>query len=414
MPKKKTRRRIMTQIQINMDSELLHGLFSKEGRDEAFSRLLETILNQVLSHQASEQLQAEPYERSEDRRGYRNGNRNRRLHTRIGSITLSVPRFRSGEFSTSLFTRYQRSEQALVLAMIDMVINGVSTRKIKSVTEELCGTSFSKSTVSSLCKLLDPEVAKFRNRPLEKHYPFMIVDAIYIKVRRDGRIISMGLLIATGVNEDGHREVLGFSLADSESEASWDCLFKSLKCRGLKNVDLAVSDDHSGLGKSLHKNFQGTVWQRCQTHFSRNILDAAPKRLQPELKLWLHSLYEASDIEKARVIKEEMLKPFETSAPKAMEVLENGFDDVTAVLCLPLKYRKKLRTSNSIERLNEEIRRRERVIRIFPNEGSAIRLIGALLIEQHEKWITGKKYFIMDEYYESKKENKKYLIKNIA
>ncbi|HDR05948.1 MAG TPA: IS256 family transposase [Candidatus Marinimicrobia bacterium] len=397
----------MAQLQINMESELLHELFSKDGRDAAFNKLLETILNQVLSHEATEQLRAGPYERNDNRQDYRNGNRDRRLQTRIGTIILSVPRFRSGEFSTSLFNRYQRSEQALVLAMIEMVINGVSTRKIKAITAELCGTSFSKSTVSSLCKRLDPEVHKFRNRPLEKHYPFLIVDAICTKVRRDSRVISMSILIAIGINENGHREILGFSLADSESESSWDVLFKSLKHRGLKNVDMIASDDHSGLVKSVGKNFQGAVWQRCQTHFSRNILDVTPKRLQPEMKNCLCSLYNAMDMEKARSIQEEMIKVFEATAPKAMEKLENGFDDILAVLNLPLKYRRRLRTTNSSERLNEEIRRRERVIRIFPNEDSVIRLIGALLIEHNEKWLTGKKYFDMEEYYESKKKNKK-------
>ena len=397
----------MAQVQINLDSKLLHELFSKDGRDEAFSKLMETILNQVLSHEASEQLCAEPYERNEGRVGYRNGIRERGLQTRIGALTLSVPRFRGIKFNTSLFKRYQRSEQALLLTMIDMVVNGVSTRKIKSITEELCGTSFSKSTVSSLCKLLDPEVQKFRNRPLEKYYPFLIVDAICTKVRRDGRIISMGILIVTGVNQNGYREILGFNLADSESEASWDSLFKSLKYRGLQTVDLIVSDDHTGLVKSVQKNFQGTTWQRCQTHFSRNILDATPKRLQPEMKLWLRSLYNANDFKKANTNKQEMIDLFEETAPKAIKKMEQGFDDVLAVLMLPLKYRRRLRTTNSIERLNEEIRRRERVIRIFPNQASVIRLIGALLIEQHEKWISGRKYLDMEEYYESKKKREK-------
>ncbi|HCX73618.1 MAG TPA: IS256 family transposase, partial [Candidatus Cloacimonas sp.] len=364
----------MAQVQINLDSKLLHELFLKDGKDEAFSKLMEMILNQILSHEASEQLCAEPYERNEGRVGYRNGIRERGLQTRIGTLTLSVPRFRGIKFNTSLFKRYQRSEQALILTMIDMVVNGVSTRKIKSITEELCGTSFSKSTVSSLCKLLDPEVQKFRNRPLEKHYPFLIVDAICTKVRKNGRIISMGILIVTGVNENGYREILGFNLADSESKASWDSLFKSLKYRGLQAVDLVVSDDHTGLVKSVQKNFQGTAWQRCQTHFSRNILAATPKPLQPEMKLWLHSLYNANNFEKANTNKEEMIDLFKETAPKAIKKLEQGFDDILAVLALPLKYRRRLRTTNSIERLNEEIRRRERVIRIFPKEASVIRL----------------------------------------
>jgi transposase-like protein len=208
----------MAQKQFEIGMELLHELFSKTGREAGISKLLETILNQVLEHQATEQLGASRYERSDSRIAYRNGTRSRKLKTRIGSITLDVPRFRSGEFSTSLFSRYQRNEQALVLTMMEMVLNGVSTRKVKNITEELCGTSVSKSMVSSLCKKLDPEVAKFRNRPLAKHYPFLVVDALYTRVRKDHKVSSIGLLIVTGINNDGYREVLGFSVADSESE----------------------------------------------------------------------------------------------------------------------------------------------------------------------------------------------------
>jgi transposase-like protein len=282
--------------------------------------------------------------------------------------------------------------------MMEMVLNGVSTRKVKNITEELCGTSVSKSMVSSLCKKLDPEVAKFRNRPLAKHYPFLVVDALYTRVRKDHKVSSIGLLIVTGINNDGYREVLGFSVADSESEESWDNIFKSLKYRGLKTVDLIVSDNHSGLVNAVRKNFQNTPWQRCQTHFSRNVLDKVPRRMKPEIKSWLRSMYDAVNLDKAYEIKEEMMALFGEKIPKAVKVLDEGFDDVTAVFSLPERFRKRLRTSNSIERLNEEIRRRERVIRIFPNEQSIIRLLGSLLIEQHEKWSTGKRYFDMTEY----------------
>ena len=396
----------MAQIKLNLDTDLLHELFSKEGRNKGMSKLMETILNQVLELQAEEQLGAKPYERSENRTAYRNGYRDRQLKTRIGSITLSVPRFRSGEFSTSLFTRYQRSEQALVLSMMEMVINGVSTRNVTKVTEELCGVSYSKSTISSLCKRLDPVVEEFRNRPLNKHYPFVIVDALYTKSREEKRVRSIGVLIAKAVAEDGKREIIGFTVADSESESSWSTFFTSLKERGLKNVDYLISDNHTGLRKALAKQFQGSTWQRCQTHFSRNILDAANKKSQPELKSWLKSMYNAQNITIAREIKDEIISVFEAKAPKAIEVLESGFDDAMAVMDLPEKYRRRLRTSNSIERLNQEIRRRERVIRIFPNRESVIRLVGALLIEQHEKWSSGKRYFDMEEYYDSIEEAK--------
>jgi transposase-like protein len=303
-----------------------------------------------------------------------------------------------------MFQRYQRSEQALMLAMIEMVINGVSTRKIEKITEELCGQSFSKSTVSKLCENLDPVVNGFRNRTLEKHYPFVIVDALYIKVREDSRDRSKGLLVATAVNENGNREIIGFQLSDTETESSWGDFFQNLKERGLTAVDLIVSDNHKGLVNAIKKHFQGSTWQRCQTHFSRNVLDRTPKNQQSELKSYLKRIYNAVNIEDARNLLKDTLRHFESKAPKAMEILEEGFDDVMAVMSLPEKYRKRLRTTNSIERLNEEIRRRDRVIRIYPNEKSVIRLLGALLMEQDEKWSSGRKYLDMQDYYEFLKE----------
>ena len=390
----------MAQYNITITEELLHGLFLSNGRDEAFSKLLEEIFNQVLLSQSTEQIGAQPYERTEDRTAYRNGFRDRQLTTRVGALTLRVPRHRNGHFSTELFARYQRSEQALVLAMMEMVINGVSTRKVEQITEELCGKKFSKSTVSALCKNLDPMVEAFRTRPLKCHYPFLMVDAIYVKVRENGRIQSRGLLIAIAVNEEGHREIIGFQLANSESESSWGELFSSLKDRGLKNVDLVTSDDHKGLVNAIRRHFQGTSWQRCQTHFSRNMLDHTPKALQPEVKEELRRLYESVDLESARKVRDQIIKTYESKAPKATALLDEAFDDITAVLALPLKYRKRLRTTNGVERLNQEIRRRERVIRIFPNSASVIRLMGALLMEHDEKWQTGRKYFDMALYYQ--------------
>lgn len=390
----------MAQFNITITEELLHGLFLSNGRDEAFSKLLEEIFNQVLLSQSTEQIGAQPYERTEDRTAYRNGFRARQLTTRVGALTLRVPRHRNGHFSTELFARYQRSEQALVLAMMEMVINGVSTRKVEQITEELCGKKFSKSTVSALCKNLDPMVEAFRTRPLHCHYPFLMVDAIYVKVRENGRIQSRGLLIAIAVNEEGHREIIGFQLANSESESSWGELFSSLKDRGLKNVDLVTSDDHKGLVNAVRRHFQGTSWQRCQTHFSRNMLDHTPKALQPEVKEELRRLYESVDLESARKVRDQIIKTYESKAPKATALLDEAFDDITAVLALPLKYRKRLRTTNGVERLNQEIRRRERVIRIFPNAASVIRLMGALLMEHDEKWQTGRKYFDMALYYQ--------------
>ena len=397
----------MAQYQITVDQELLHHLFLGNNKDSSVSALLESVLNQVLQAQATEQLQAEPYERTEERKGYRNGTRPHTLTTRVGTITLHVPRFRNGQFSTEMFARYQRSEQALILALMEMVINGVSTRKVSQITEELCGTEFSKSTVSELCKKLDPLVNAWNNRDLsEKSYHFVLVDALVLKIREDGHVRSRSVMIAIGINTEGYREVLGLMIGDSESEASWKQFFSWLKNRNLRGVEFIVSDDHSGLVKAVCRQLQGVTWQRCQTHFMRNILDATPKPVREELYPHLRAILEAPDPGTARLLLNQTLEAFEKKAPKAMQILEIGFDDATAVLVLPEKYRRRLRTTNALERLNEEIRRRERVIRIFPNRESAVRLIGAVLMEIDDKWVAGKKYLDMSEYLQWQEEQK--------
>ena len=394
----------MAQYQITLNGDVLHDLFQK---DEGVALLLKQVLDQVLQAQATEQLQAGPYERSDERQGYRNGTMPHTLTTRVGTITLRVPRLRSGRFSTDMFFRYQRSEQALVLALLEMVVNGVSTRKVTKITEELCGTEFAKSTVSDLCKRLDPLVEAWNNRTLGERYPFVLVDALVLKIREDGRVRSRSVLVATGVNKDGYREVLGLMLGDSESEATWTDFFKWLKSRDLRGVDLVVSDNHGGLVKAVKSQFQGTTWQRCQTHFMRNILDATPKSLQADIHGRVRALMDAPDPDTARLLLDKVLADFAPKAPRAMAVLEAGFDDATAVLELPERYRKRLRTTNGVERLNQEIRRRERVIRIFPNRESVIRLVGALLMELDEKWGSGSRYFNMAEYLTWRQEHQK-------
>ena len=388
----------MAQYKISLDSDVLHQLFLTKSKDSGVSTLLESVLNQILQAEATEQLQAEPYERTEERQGYRNGSYPHKLTTRVGTLTLRIPRLRNGKFSTEMFARYQRSEQALVLAMMEMVINGVSTRKVTLITEELCGAQFSKSTVSELCKNLDPLVESWNHRPLTERYPFVVVDAMVTKVREEGRVRMRGLLLAFGVNIKGYRELLGFWVGDSESEASWSEFFADLKRRGLRGVELIVSDQHSGLVKAIRTHYQGITWQRCQTHFMRNILDSTPKALKEELYPKLRAMLDAPDLQTARLLFSKTVEAYQDRAPKAMKTLETGFDDATAVLILPEKYRKRLRTSNAMERLIEEVRRRERVIRIFPNRESLTRLLGALLIEFDEKWASGRRYLDMAEF----------------
>lgn len=228
----------------------------------------------------------------------------------------------------------------------------------------------------------------------------MIVDAFVLKVREDGRVRSRGVMLAIGINSEGYREILGLMLGDSESEASWKEFFTWLNNRNLRGVELIVSDHHGGLVKAVRTNFQGVTWQRCQTHFMRNILDVTPKGVREELYPRVKAVLDAPDIDTARLLLNQVLEVYEQRAPKTMQVLEAGFDDATAVLVLPEKYRRRLRTTNGVERLIEEVRRRERVIRIFPNRESVVRLIGALLMEFDDKWASGKKYLDMSEYHQ--------------
>ena len=371
--------------------------------DAGMAALAEQVLNQVLEAQMTEHLQAKHYERTERRRAYRNGYKPRQLTTRVGTLTLRVPQARDGSFSTDLFRRYQRSEQALVLAMMEMVLQGVSTRKVTKITEELCGTSFSKSTVSRLCEELDVRVRAWNERPLQKQrYPFLLVDAMQIKVRRDEAVRRASALIAIGINEEGYREVLGLDIGDSESEGTWERLFKRLKARGLRGVELITSDSHGGLVKAARRQFQGAAWQRCQTHLMRNVLGQTPRHLKAEMAAWLRRIFRSESKAEARQAFGELAGELDGKAESALQTLEAGLEDAIAVLALPAKYRRRLRTTNMVERLIEEIRRRERVIRIFPNSASAHRLVGALLQEQHEEWLTGRKYFDMSEYFEWK------------
>jgi transposase-like protein len=389
----------MTQYQLTLDPTVLQRLFTSG--DGQLAHLLEAVLNQVLDAQMAEQLQAERYERTDERQGYRNGYKPRQLTTRVGRLTLRVPQARDDSFSTELFARYQRSEQALILTLMEMVVNGVSTRKVARITEELCGREFAKSTVSDLCKGLDPLVEAWNGRDLgSTRYPFVVVDALVVKVREGGRVRARSALIATGVNEAGYREILGLQLGDSESERSWSDFFTWLKGRGLSGVDLVVSDHHGGLVNAVRVQFQGASWQRCQMHLSANVMDATPKALHDEVHARLRAIFEAPDAETARLLLARFVADYHETAPSAVATLERGFDDATAVLALPVAYRKRLRTTNGQERLNEEIRRRERVIRIFPNRESAIRLLGALLMEQDEAWSSGKRYLDMTMYWQ--------------
>jgi len=362
--------------------------------------IVERVLQELLEAEMTEHIGAAPYERTEKRTGHRNGYKPRTLRTRVGTLNLLVPQDREGTFSTRLFSCYQRNEKALVLALMEMYVEGVSTRKVKDVTEQLCGTSFSKSLVSSLASRLDAELEAWRSRPLEAEgYPYVFVDARYEKVRVAHKVISQGVLIVSAVRDDGFREIVGLEVADTESEATYQELFRSLKRRGLSGVELVVSDDHEGLKAAIARHFQGASHQRCQVHYARNLLGMVGYARRKELAADLRAIFAAPDRKQALQIASSVADKWrkKKSNEKVAEHLEEHIEECLSCLAFPESHRRRIRTTNGLERLNQEIRRRSRVVRIFPNERSCLRLVTALAVEQSEEWITGRRYLDMGE-----------------
>ena len=386
----------MADIQFTISEDKIQEmLFGERGMEV----LVQELLNQLLQAEMTAHLGAEPGEQSSQRRGYRNGSYTRGLTTRVGTLELEVPRDREGTFETKLFERYQRSEKALVLALMEMVVQGVSTRKVKKITDKLCGRRFSRQTVSRLAQKLDEEVKAWSERQLESRYPFLVVDAMQVKVRRQQAVRSTTVMIVVGISEEGYREVLGIKVGFGETRQGWRELFSELKGRGLKGVELVTSDAHQGLQSAIQESFPGSIWQRCQAHFRRNVMDKTPAAYKDRMHELLDTLLQAPTPEKAQEAFDKVAEELEKNAPAALETLEGGLEDATAVLALPEKYRRRLRTTNMVERFIEEIRRREKVVRIFPNMRAAWRLIGALCAEQHEEWARGRKYLTMEEYF---------------
>ncbi len=382
----------MPQVNLTLNHEEVVALFLKE-RNEAFAYLMEKILNAMLEAESEEQIGAARHERASDRKDYRNGTRQRALVTRIGTLTLRVPRHRDVPFVTMVFDNYQRSEAALLATMTEMVIQGVSTRKVTEVVETLCGASFSKSTVSELCKRLDENISQFKDRPLTTHYPFLLVDAKYFKVRENHRIVSKAFMVAMGITEDGQKEILGFEPYETESADTWKQFFSRLKGRGLTEANLITSDAHSGLIAAMKAVYPETPWQRCQYHFQKNILERAPKKEQAGLRSELREMFNAETMPKARQRRDEIISDYRGVAPKAMEILDEGFEEAMTVMVLPESMRIPLRTSNHLERENGELARRYNVIRIFPNVDSLTRLMGAVLLERHDIMSSRRAFF---------------------
>ena len=386
----------MTQLHFTINSEDIQSLI-KESVDNKIARdILTKLFNQLMEKERDQYLENEAYQRDPDRKTYRNGYYERDYTTKIGSITLRVPRTRDGKFSTELFERYQRNEKALITSMLEMYVQGVSTRKVTKVMEELCGQTYSKSFVSSLTKQLDEDVNKWRNRDISLvKYPYLLVDVVYIKVRENRRVVSKACHIAIGISEEGKREILGLDISQGETVSSWSNFFEYLKKRGLSGLKMIISDSHKGLVGAIKESFTNVSWQRCQAHFIRNILERSPKKNTEEFRDDVKALFRIKDISLARKVKDEIFNKYEKDKKyeKSLKILDEGFEDSICYLTMPNPH-SRLKTTNCLERLNQEVRRREKVIRIFPNVDSAVRLIGSILIDINEDWITSSRVYI--------------------
>jgi transposase-like protein len=380
--------------QSNARDEVVH-LLAEHGFD-GMAQALETLFNEAMKLERSAVLGAGPYERSEARRGSANGFKAKTVTSRLGKLHLQVPQTRGVEFYPSALERGERSERALKLALAEMYVQGVSTRKVAEITRELCGCEVSSMQVSRAAELLDAELEVWRNRPLGAT-PYLILDARYEKVRHGGSVVDCAVLIAIGVTPDGRRSVLGVSVSLSEAEVHWRSFLASLIDRGLHGVRLITSDDHAGLGQARRACFPSVPWQRCQFHLMQNALHYVPKLpMRREVARDLRGVWDAPDRSEAERQLAVLVKKYQTTAPKLATWLEANVPEGLTVFALPAEHRRRLRTSNPLERLNEEIKRRTRVATLFPNEASLLRLVTAILQETSEDWETGKIYLTLE------------------
>jgi putative transposase len=374
-------------------------------RDEDFLQTaLQALLQAALEAEMSETIGAEKGERTEARLSYRSGYYSRSLITRVGTLELRVPQDRAGRFSTELFQRYQRSEKALVSTLAEMYVQGVSTRKVKAVTEALCGHSFSASAISAINKSLDETLRAFSERRLSEPFPYLILDARYEKVREAGIIASQAVLIAVAVDGEGRRQVIGVDLANRESRTSWREFLVALKERGLFGVEFVVSDDHEGLRRAIREVLPGADWQRCYVHFLRNALDHLPRKLADDCLQELRWIYDRRELAEARRDIAAWLAKWHPKHAKLCDWVEDNIEETLTYYRLPLQHHKHTKSTNMLERFNQELKRRTHVVRIFPNAESCLRLVRALAVETHENWLEGPRYLNMQHLAEHKKE----------
>ena len=387
---------------------------------DGMADVLQILLNEAMKIEREDALAARAYQRTPDRKGYANGFKPKTVDTRMGRTTVDVPQVRGEiEFYPSALEKGCRSERALKVAIAEMYVKGISTRRVTAVLEKMCGLEISSTQVSRASEILDDELDKWRNRKLGE-YPYLILDAHYEKVRINASVQSCAAFTAIGINTDGKREILGVSISLSEAEVHWRAFLKSLLDRGLRGVRLITSDDHSGLKAALRSLFNGVRWQRCQFHLQQNAQAYVPKKaMQKQLHDDIADIFAAPSGELAQVRLKYYIQKYAEPAPQLSEWMEENLPEGLAVFALPGKHRKRMRTTNMLERLHEEIKRRTRVARLFPNEASLLRLVSAIEMEISEDWVAGKRYLDMNVEMESENESansgkKRIYRKNVA
>jgi transposase-like protein len=365
----------------------LQGLFQRE---QGLKELIQWLADVAMQEEVAEHVGAERHQRSDDRRGYRNGSKPRTLHTRVGQLQLSVPQVRGCEpYHPSLFAKWQRSERALLVACGEMYFQGVSTRKVQEVLQAMGAGDVSAMTVSRVAAELDEKLSQFRSRRLDATvYPYLKIDARYEKVRVHGKVISQAVLTILGINASGRREILDWRVADSESESCWSSVLKGLKDRGLAGVKLVVSDAHRGIRAAIDRHLQGAAWQRCQVHFKREMCGKVSYKQSRELMADLRAVFASDDKNECLRRGEEMAAKWEKRCAAVANMLREGLEDCLTVLSFPADHRLRLASTNMVESLMKRLKQRTRVVGIFPNVASCDRLIGALLLETHEQWQT--------------------------
>ena len=375
-----------------LPTELMEQV-SKQGLD-ILPELIQVVINAAMQAERQQHLKAEPYQHTEEREGHANGYKPKTVQTRVGSITFSIPQVREGGFYPEALEKGLRSERALLVALAEMYVQGVSTRKVKAVTEQLCGVAMSSTQVSHAATLLDVDLEKWRSRPLGE-YIYLFLDAYYEQVREAGQVRDLAVLSAVGVNRDGKREILGVSVSLSEHEMHWRTFLESLKARGLGGVQLITSDDHAGLRTARLAVFGGIPWQRCQFHLQQNAQAYVPRKdMQAEVAEDIRTIFNAPDRTTADTYLAKTVEKYQKTASRLAEWMAANLPEGLTIFSFPVAHRILIRTNNVVERLHREVRRRTRVVSIFPNPASCLRLVSAVLNEISDEWLTGNAYLM--------------------